>query len=284
MRVRDFGRACLLLCALFWFAGPARAQTREADFTRQMAERFRAAFPGREVDITEPLQLRIALTPDPALVNVGRLYNFCASAPAPECEASIDRFVASAVDGLSDLAAPIAREQLRLLVRNIEYCDSLRPAGASEQPAIIIRPFVPGLCTLLMADFPTTMRGVTAEEVRGMNLEPDAAWALAERQTLADLPRPSELEGLRDSIVAVTDFDYVTSLMLDLDGWRVAADEQGELVVAVPASNMIIVSRRANLTDLPSFRAAVREQMDTAERGVSPNLYRWTPAGWAPLE
>ena len=135
-----------------------------------------------------------------------------------------------------------------------------------------------------MADFPTSMRSVTEAQLRNLGLTTDAGWALALRQTLADLPRPDQLEGLQDNIVVVTDYDYVTSLLLNTEGWRAAAAVAGELVVALPASNTLIVARRANLTDMNSFRASVRQQMETAERGVSPNIYHWTAGGWALLE
>ena len=147
-----------------------------------------------------------------------------------------------------------------------------------------MRPFVSGLCIILMGDYPTTMRSVTEDQLAPLGLTADAAWALAERQTLADLPRPDRLEGIHDTVVAVTGYDYVTSLMLNAEGWRAAAAAEGELVVAVPDSGSMIVVRRANLADLVRFRAIVRDQMETAERGVSPNLYHWTAQGWALLE
>lgn len=284
MRVRDILPAFLLALLLLCPGASAQAQTGEADFTRQMAERFRTAFPGHSVEVTEPLQLRIGLTPEPITVNVGRLYNFCASATAQDCESTINHFVAGSVEGFTRLGTPITGAQLRLLVRNIEYCSDLRQAQPPGQPGPIIHPFVPGLCTILMADFPTSMRSVTVAQLQAMGLEPDDAWALAERQTLATLPRPEALEELHDGVALLTGYDYLTSLMLNADGWRAAAAREGELLVAIPASNEMIVVRRANVRDLDNLRSAVRDDMHTAERGISPNIYRWTATGWALLE
>ena len=256
MREWKLGRALLMLLVLFCVTGPAHARPNEAAFTRQMADRFRAALPGHAVEITgEPMQLRIAATPDPLTVNIGRIFNYCESAAAQDCAESIDRFVAGSTEGLLHPTPPVTRAQLRLLVRNIEYCDAIGHVASGDTDGPIMRAFLPGLCTLLMADYPTTMRSVTATQLRGLGLEPDAAWVLAERQTLADLPRPDRLEGLDDRVVAVTGYDYVTSLMLNAEGWRAAAAAQGELVVAVPDGGSMIVVRRANLADLPRFRA-----------------------------
>jgi len=284
MIVRTVFRSLALVLAFLCLAAPASAQTSEAEFTAQMAERFRAAFVGRTVEVTEPLQLRVNLTPEPALVNVGRLYNFCASASADECERSVARFVSTSVEGLSDLNSPIAREQLRIVVRPTEYCDSIRPDGARDQPGPLLRPFIPGLCEVLMVDFPTRMRSANVEELRDLGLEPDAAWALALRQTLADLPDPPTLEGLGEGVILVSGFDYATSLMLDADGWRAAAAAYGDLVVAVPASDSVVVARRANLGEVADFQGVVFRQFETAERGITPTLYRWSPAGFVPLD
>jgi hypothetical protein len=270
---------------LFCLNDPAHARPSEAAFTSQMADRFRAALPGHAVEITsEPLQLRIAATPDPFLVNVGRVFNYCENAEAQDCAESIDRLIAGSIEGVLHPTPPVTRAQLRLLVRNIEYCDAIGDVASGDVDGPITRPFLPGLCMLLMADYPTTMRSVTPHELLGLGLAPDAAWTLAEHQTLAGLPRPERLEGLHDTIVAVSGYDYVTSLMLNADGWRAAAAAQGELVVAVPDSGTMIVVRRVNLADLPRFRATVREDMETAERGISPNIYHWTTEGWALLE
>jgi hypothetical protein len=285
MRTGLFGRALLLLLLLSCLSTSACARPSEADFTRRMAERIRAALPGRAVQITaEPLQLSVEATPETAIVNLGRLYNYCASATQQECTESIATFVSSTAEGLSNVDAPITRDQLRLLVRNTEYCESAGQGRSVDHRGPIVHPLVPGLCTILMADFPTRMRSVGEDDVRGLGLEPDAAWALAERQTLAELPKPDQLEGLHDTLIAVTGYDYVTSVMLNTEAWRTAAASQGELIVAVPASDTVIVARRVNLADLARFRTVVREHMETAERGVSPNIYHWTTEGWALLE
>jgi hypothetical protein len=176
MNLRIVLNRLALLFALFVLATPALAQTTEADFTRAMAERFRAALPNRAVEIPAPLQLRISNEGDPAEVNVGRLFNYCASSTPAECDSALDHFVAAMAEGLETLDAPITREQLRVAVRPTEYCDSLRPSAGSAAPATLVRPFGSDLCSVLMADYPTRMRGVIDEDLRALGLEPEAAW------------------------------------------------------------------------------------------------------------
>jgi hypothetical protein len=285
MSMSDFGRVLIAALCLFACSPAASAKPSEAEFTRQMAERFRAAMPGRTVEISaEPLQLRLVVDGEPAEINVGRIFNFCASSSAEDCEGSIAHFVAVTSDTLTKLDAPIARAQLRLVVRASDYCDYIERTFPKDKPRPVARPFVPGLCTLLMADFPTNTRTVTGDDLARLALEPGEAWSLAERQTLADLPAPVTLEGVADGLVVVQGFDYATSLMLDSAGWRAAAAAHGDLVAAVPESNAMIVARVAKVGELAKFKTAVREHFETAERGVSPIVYRWTSSGWTPVD
>lgn len=275
-------RALLVLAALGASAAASAAPADEAAFTREMAERFRAALPDRTVEVTAPLEIRIGGGEEPAQVNLGRVFNFCASASPEACEESRARFVGAMGGALRDIGAPIAREQLRIALRHTDFCRELErtatPAGQTEaRPAP-----APGLCMVLMADYPDRMRGVQANELAALGLDPAAAWALAERQTLADLPKPDEID-IDAGLIAIPDLDYGASLLLAADAWR-RASRGGEVLLAVPADNFVLVARRSKIGELEAFRAAVRQSFDEAERGISPLVYRWTEAGWVPAE
>ena len=271
----------LCLLALAW-TNPAMATPDETAFTRDMAERFRAAMPNGEVQVTAPLQLRVGGDSDGTQVNLGRIHNFCVHAEAPDCEALMARFVATMAEAAADQDL-IGAEQLRVAVRHTDFCDHMeREIGVSDSSVrLLTRPVAPQLCAVLMIDYPTRMRGLNARDLQTLGLEADSAWALAERQTFADLPQPDALEGLADNLIAVTDSDYVPSLLLIVEGWRrAAAAVGGEIVVAVPSDGLLVATRRTTITDLPGFQAVTRENFATAERGISPLVYRWEGSAW----
>ena len=247
-----------------------------------MAERFRSALPKRKVEVIAALQLRISVEPNTSEIDLGRMFNFCENAGAEECEASIDHFVTSQAEAIETLDAPITPDQLRVVVRHSEYCDAIhggRPPVSAE-PAT--RPFVSGLCTLIVADFPNRTRSLSPDQLGEMGLDLDAAWTLAERQTLADLPRPDAIEGLEERPVAIVGLRYIPTLLLDTEGWRAAREKYGDLLAAAPASDEMIVAQAQSVEDLESLRAVARRQFETAERGVSPMLYRFGAMGWEP--
>lgn len=274
-------RALLIALALL-SAAPARAQGDEAAFTEAAAARFRAALPGREVAVAGRLQLSVTTDGrEAAEINLDRVWNFCRTASAADCEVSKANFIGAMVELLAD-QPPVTRAQLRVMVRGSDYCVGAQRNLAVDR-VLATRPGPPGLCALIVADYPRTMRLLELSDLAPLGLDAAQAWPLAERQTLAALPRPRSLAALdQHNAAAVVDYDYIPSLLLDADGWRAVA-ARGELLIAVPSDDMLIVVRAADVTDLAAFRATVRQQFEEAERGVSPHVYRWTERGWLPL-
>lgn len=279
LRSLPFAFAALALVAA---CSPASAQESEDDFTKRMAERFQAALPDKKIEIGEPLQLRLAGEAEPTEINVGRIFNYCRWTTADECEASVASFVTKIADSFRNMDPPLTSAQLRVAVRHSDYCNYIEGDSRFREKSKsgpLWRPYAAGVCTLILADFPQSARSVTAEELEKIGLDPEAAWALAERQTLANLPSPKTLDGLDDAMSMIEGFDYAPSIMLNMAGWREAAGS-GEILLAVPASTHAVVVKRSNIRDLAAFKRTVREDFDTAERGISPFVYRWTKDGW----
>jgi len=274
----------LLLAVLLGVGAPATAaQQSEAAFTQEMAERFRAGISGREIRISGPLQLGIAGSGDveSLVINLDRIWNFCRTASAPDCETSKANFVAAMSESLGD-HPPIGRDQLRVMIRPGNYCTEALPVD-SPAAAPVRRAGPAGLCALIAVDYPRTMRLLQQRDLEPLGLSAEQAWPLAVRQTLAALPGPQTLAALdQGSAAAVVDYAYIPSLLLNADGWRAVA-ARGDLLVAVPSEDLLIAVRAADVTDLPAFRAHVRRQYETGERGISPDVLRWTERGWEPL-
>lgn len=277
-----------LAAGLLWGVQPSPLLSPDAGtFTRAMAERFRQAAPQVTFRITADLQLG-AKAPgqeEEAEINLNRVYDFCRRNPADECLVLGEDFVTALVPTLSPIP-PLAREQLRLMVRHSGYCEELgsRERERGDVPdGIVMRPVGPSLCAVLVADSPRTMASVQVSTLTPLNLSVDQAWQLAERQTLTNLPEIDTIEALATEMIVVADMDYVPSLVLAREAWRRAAARHGELLMAVPADGIMVVTRRSLVNDVAALRATVREQFDTASRGISPHIYRWSSEGWTIL-
>ena len=253
----------------------------EEDFTHRMAERFRAALPHRNVEVSGPLQLCIDLGPQISQISIHRIFKFCTHASAEECEASVSHFVASQADAVAQLDAPVTPDRLRVAVRNADYCAALydEPGGPG---GLLIRPFLPGLCMVLVADHPEWTRSVSADQLDRIGLTVDRAWSLAEDQTLAELPSPEEIDGLERCAVMLTDRRYLSTLLVDVSGWTALRERHGDLLVAVPESYSLFVTRLDRVGNMEALKAVIHEHFETAERGISDLVYRFGAGGWEP--
>ena len=279
-------RILALLLMLSLVCGPAGATQAddEAAFTARFAERLRAALPDQPYAIAGPLQLR---GPQNAEINIGRIFNFCSASTPDECETAIDTFVNAMREALARADSPATREQLRLAVRNQEFCDyvaQIPRENAANANSLATRGIGSGLCAILMIDFPRSMRSASGDDLATLRLDSDAAWALAEQQTLAALPGEGAFAGLETGMIMVTQYDYIPSLMLARDLWRDLTSRHGPLIVMIPEDGLLVAVRRTAATDIRGLRATTREAFDTGERGISPLLYTWTADGWQSID
>jgi hypothetical protein len=276
--------APLLLLLFAGAAVAAAAPPSETAFTEEMAARFRTALPRSEVQVTAPLQLRISAPTyrEPPAVVLDRTWNVCRPGPSEECEEAKARFVAALVEIIAE-HPPVARAQLRVMVRSADYCAAARERASRENQTVVMRPGPAALCTLVVADYPSSMRLLNGRDLGQLGLGADEVWPIAERQTMASLPQPQSLAELdQHSPATVVGRDYIPSLLLNAEGWRAVA-ARGDVLVAVPEDGALIAIRAADVADLAAFRAIVRDHHRLAERGISPEIYRWTDEGWVAI-
>ncbi|HEV7342541.1 MAG TPA: hypothetical protein VGN68_12975 [Sphingopyxis sp.] len=177
---------------------------------------------------------------------------------------------------------------LRLVVRDAGYAAHrnriLAERGAQPDDVIFTTPFAKGLELILVADEPTTSEPWMLRELDLYKVTQDEIMALGRRQVLAILPSLPPAEAVVGGVVMVPKMDYLASLML-ADGWdELDAALGGNLLVAVPSDDVLIVAdaRAADIgAKLPAF---VKAQYDDANRSVSPLVYRRQGGAWMAIE
>jgi hypothetical protein len=271
------------LLALFFLgiasAASATERPTQDSLTRDMAARIRQALPNHEVETTGPLTLRL-MRPGGAgtTVNLDRVWRVCQTGDAEACEGSIANFVGAAHELVSN--PDFTRAQLRVMVRSEQYCMEIRRIYSERQRAAQTRSLPGALCVVLVADAPNTMRVLGDDDLADLGLASADAWSMGERQTLANLPSPTSLT-FENGLAVVAERDYVPSLILASDGWRSLAAAHGDVLMAVPKDGVMIVLRASETGDLSRLRQFVADDFANGERGISPDLFRWTEQGWA---
>lgn len=195
-----------------------------------------------------------------------------------------DEAVARADDAAAGQEAEL--RSLRLVIRDAGYAAHrnriLAERSAKPDDVIFSTPYAPGLELILVADKPGTSHPWMQRELTLYGVTQDEIMALGRKQLLAILPSLPPHEAVAGGVVMVPKADYLASLML-ADGWDdLDRALGGQLLVAVPSDDVLIVADGAadQRAALPDF---VRHQYEDANRAVSPLIYarrggRWVTA------
>jgi hypothetical protein len=259
---------------------PALAAPTPQQFTAEIADRIAKAAPALKVSIEGPLTLKlIGGANGEAQTNLDRIAAFCATASPDGCEASKARFVRGTVDMATNKYAP-TRANLRVVVRSAEYGAAMQQVMDKSDRKLFVRPIGDGLVAMLAADFPDTTMMVSDADLEPLGLTGDEAFALGRSNVLATLPPLPGTAEIEGKVIAIADHDYDSSLLL-ADGWRQLAEQTGgKLFVTVANATLIVIGTAEDDDAVHRLRPAVEADFRAAERGISPEVYRWTEAGW----
>ena len=248
----------------------------------RVAARVRADLPTATVTIPDPSTLKVKLPGKDAItVSLDRLRDFCSVNDAESCRNEEMTF-AKGVREMASIDYAVTRPQLRIVVRDADYAAGVVAIGKQKLGQEVYSvPLAPGIAIILAADFPNTVRMVTARDLKDLGLDRDAAVSLATDQVLKTLPPIPTIDELKKNWVVINGYDYGAAMLLRPERWRALAEATGgKLFVAVPADNEVVIGVIEPGAPLAKVRELVSEAYSTASRGISPIVYRWSPNGW----
>jgi hypothetical protein len=287
MRIGPWLWVVLALFAV-WQAGAAHAQSdaaQERAFRAEMERRFSEAVPGIEMRGEEPLTIELAGGPyDGARINLQRIYLYCQTASAADCEGEKIAFVEGMRSAFQDQPERGAAN-LRIIVRDTQYVASItsahrRSGRAAEPIPFVIRPIGDDLYAILVFDAPTTIAIATRDALGPLNLTADQAWTMALEQTFAILPRLRRGDNA-DALNVVETREYGASLLLASDMWTELSAIYGPtMAMTVVTDQFVIFGRIADGDQLTGMAQAAAEDCAAASRCISPHVYRWRNGRW----
>ena len=271
-------RGALVALALV-AAGPA-------GMAERVAAKLRKAVPGATITVVDAATLKFKRGSGSEMtISLDRLRDFCSVNAAEDCRAEEERFVNGTVE-MATIDYTVTRERLRVIVRSRDYVEGMAPMFAGKPDKLpVSAPFAPGVSLILAADFPNTTRMVGSGDLKTLGIERDAAMAQAIDNTLKDLPPVPKADEVKGKLVALAGYDYGASVLLRPERWRPLAEATGgTLFVAIPSDDNVLIGTAAPGDQLAKIRELVSEDYATAARGISPLVYRWSPAGWVPAK
>ena len=261
-------------------AYPCEAATGERAFAARMLKELQAAAPDKEmrIGVDDPLTIEVKQDGEwgEASINLHRLEAYCASATAEDCDAVAADFARRITADLPEFAAA----DLRVIVRDEVYLDYiLETLPADTTPPH--RQIGEDLFAILAFDSPEAIALAPPGELSDLGLDDDAAWELASAQTRVILPSLPDGADLARSAVAFEDYEYLPSLLTDIEAWRDIAAEAGpDLFVTAVSDHFVFVGVLPDGPDLERLKRTVREDCAAQERCISPNVYRFRDGRW----
>ena len=279
--------AGIALAISLGIARSAVAQTVPMDpdgFTAYIAKQFELALPDAKVRIKGPLYLSVTAPNGPNDAYLSTIYSACQRG-GDTCPMQVETYVSQMAAFYRDTKSTVNRESLRVLVRPAIYADQLRQDTTAQGGPVVV-PLSGGLWLVAASDEPTAIGMVTMQDLTKLGLSANAGIAIA-RQNMLDEMRheiASVMPGDHQNIMGMTGDPYESSLFAFPELWApLAASLGGNLLIAVPASDVVLCGDGAAPGMAASLTDAARSVMANANRPFSAAVFRWTPTGWQVL-
>lgn len=256
----------------------------EKAYTQEVASRIALALPQVKVSVNGPLTVKVDKPGGVNLLqaNLDRVFAVCQSSP-DVCESATGNYVNALSQILEDMTRPLDTSMLRLTVRPLDVLAGAQSSLPSAAPRLIQRPFVGSLGMAVVVDLPSSMRMFSADDAKALDVSEAAAIEVARKNLRVDLRPLADYEwpSAPGSLGLISDSPYESSRLLLHDDWAPVAEAlDGNLVVAIPASDALVYGRGDTEEALGALRTLVDDVTRRAERPISKTLFRWTSAGW----
>jgi hypothetical protein len=244
-----------------------------AAFTARVATMLRERLPGKNVEVQSDLTLVVA---DAGQWNLDRIFAFCQRVPArcgAVAEGSVDRMVKL----LRQQSHPVTIAQLRLLVRPEDTLENFPP---NLHP--LTKPLFDGLLLILASDQGSGYGYLQADVLGKLNLTEEKAFEIAANNTRASLQSTRNIAELRPGqLLPLSGGEDESGRLALHDDWaEYVARTHSTLLLAIPSSELAVVGNGFSQLDVRAVAAFVARAYATAERPISPDVFRWTPSGW----
>ncbi|MDE2464949.1 MAG: hypothetical protein KGO02_14695, partial [Alphaproteobacteria bacterium] len=266
-------------------ASPIPLSNRSA-FVTYAAGQLQQQLPGFTVkmDRGNPSMLIV----DPRGAKVGHLivrqtYEWC-RAQVGHCSNLLSQWLQEARTAVQNRRRTPDPNDLILLLGPREMFEKLAAPRASRAPALAMQPCVADLvCTLAVKEVSGFPRLVDDDDLLHMHLTMDQAMQLARKNLHAQLDLISVLKLPSDSepLAFNDDTDLEGSRLALPSEWQdISARAGGDLIAAVPASNIVVYTQADRPRAVEELRKFARAVYPTAVQPVSTEIFRWNAGHW----
>ena len=234
-----------------------------SEFTRTFADALRKARPGLKVDIVRDLELNVTSA------NGGETTSYLDNAydtykqDPQERDDVIKRFVAANLETIGVTREGVDRTRIVPIIKDRPWLEETRQAilgrGAKEAPEYVYEDFSPELVIVYAEDSPKNIRYFRAKDLESAKIDKSELRALACTNLKRLLPK-IERHGTNGLYMITAGGDYEASLLLLDSIWSDGQMEvKGDLVVAIPARDLLLVTGSQDSQGIEKIKGIVKE-------------------------
>ncbi len=251
------------------------ALSKEA-FTQEFATVLRAAVPGHKVDIVEPLHLRIT-HPDgtDSTAYLDNAFKEYQSDPDAHQEL-IERRVAAWVESIDSDGVPLDPKNIVPIIKDRGWVEEARTMskarGFDPDESQVTEDYNDELVIVYAEDTPRNVRYFTSKDLAKAGVERSKLRALAIANLRRVLPKIEAHQGEVYSMYTA-DGNYEASLLLFDDLWDGDIRVDGDIVVAIPTRDVLLITGSKNAEGIARLREVADELTAEGTYTISPALF-----------
>jgi uncharacterized protein YtpQ (UPF0354 family) len=263
-----------------WFgkSPPPPQPISEAEFTEAFAHILREASPGLRVNISGPLELKLVLqngTEQTAFLENA----FTEYQANPELRSDVlEKFVAALRETIGHPKGEIDRTRIVPVIKDAAYLTEVRRAleargHDTSKLSQVHDIYNSELVVLYAEDTANNMRYLTEDDVSELGIQREDLRPLAVENLRRLLP-DVKMAGDGGVFLMQAGGDYEASLLLIETVWSSGQIEvNGEIVVAIPARGILIVTGSENKPGLKTVRELAAKTSTEAAYRLTPHLF-----------
>lgn len=281
-------RTALLLFALA-LGTQAAAQGLSGDaFTALYAEALRGKAPELEVRIAGPMELSIERDGETLTAYLDNAYARYQAEPERLHDVIAD-YVGATLETLHSVGAGIDASRIVPVIKDVAYLEEVGLNHGGDAPSLAHDRYNDHLVILYAEDTPRNMRFLSEPDLEELGIPRDRRRAIAVENFGALLP-DVEARGGEGTYMLIADGFYEASLLLFDDIWtgdiwvNGTMPVAGELVVAVPARDILLVTGSDDAEGLNTLRQVAEEVVAGAPYALTSQLFVYRGGQFVPFD
>jgi uncharacterized protein YtpQ (UPF0354 family) len=259
-----------------------------AEFTKEYAAAMRKASPGLTVEVVNELRLKV--TSAGGRESTSFLNNaYDAYKQDPEAKAPVmQRFVEANVETPGAAAGVIDRTRIVPVIKDRPWLEETRQAlstrGVKTTPEYVCEDFTPDLVILYAQDSPRNIRYLVPKDLADAKIERRELRSLACANLKRLLPK-IERHGANGFYMVTAGGNYEASLLLLDSIWSGGQmDVQGDVVVAIPTRDLLLVTGSDSRDGIKKMKEMVRKASSEGSYRLTQKLFVYRRGRFAEFE